>query len=256
VLTRLKEEAHVFFNALSFFSRIPAPGWVRYDQPLLNRASGYLPLVGWILGGLLTLLWLGLNAVLEPTLSVLLVMAASVWLTGAFHEDGFADLCDGAGGGYGKAQILLIMKDSRLGTYGAVGLVLLLATKLTALAQLQEVGIALLVGYSLSRLPPVWLMYYSSYVRDDETSKARPVAKSIGLHSLVIASVCGGGSLLLLSPAQAAVVTGALMVLTVLFGRYLNRLLGGYTGDCLGALQQLSEVTIYICLGARMWNSI
>lgn len=251
-MTRLRHEVEVFFNALTFFSRLPAPRWVRFDQGLLNQASGYLPMVGWLLGLMLAALWWGLSQVLAPELALLLVMAASVWLTGAFHEDGFADLCDGAGGGYGKARILEIMKDSRLGTYGSIGLILLFAIKFTALMQLTNVPQGLVVGYVLSRLPPVWLIHWLPYVRDDETSKARPVAKSIHKGILARATLFAGLSLLLLPWPKAALVIAALLLVSWLFGRYLRRILGGYTGDCLGALQQLSEVTIYICLGAAL----
>lgn len=253
-MNRLKEQLHIFFNALTFFSRLPAPAWVRYDQSSLNLASGYFPLVGWILGSLLILFWLAVSTFVSTEVAIVMVMALSIWLTGAFHEDGFADLCDGFGGGYGQSQILTIMKDSRLGTYGACGLVFMLGTKYLTLTQVAHIPITLLVGYSLSRVPPVWLMAWLDYVRDDEMAKARPVAKSIAARTWILATVIGMASLLLLSLEQGLYLLVALAILTFVFGRYLKRVLSGFTGDCLGALQQLSEVTIYLLMGSSFWN--
>lgn len=122
VIERAKHEMNLVFNALSFFSRIPVPKNVRYSGQSLSQCVAYFPLVGWIVGLVSAGLIVLLMPILGAPLAILLSMAASCWLTGAFHEDGFADCCDGFGGGYTPEQMLRIMKDSRLGTYGVLGL--------------------------------------------------------------------------------------------------------------------------------------
>lgn len=246
----LRLQLELFFNALVFFTRVPGPSWVEYSAARLNRASRYFPWVGWLVavvaGGsyqLAMLLW-------SHELALLLSMLASILITGAFHEDGFADFCDGFGGGWDKAQILAIMKDSRLGTYGAIGLVTILALKWLALLPLPELLASLWLGHSLSRALAASFIYSHDYVREDASAKAKPLASRMDLAELLVALT---GGLLPLLAFDAGWVAGVLLPLLLLrawFGRYLKRWIGGYTGDCLGAAQQLFELTIYLYLGA------
>ena len=138
-------ELQLFLAAVMFYTRIPVSQNVGYSEVSLQKSIRYFPLIGWIVGGLSALLFLGLSLLpLPTTVVVLLSMVASIWVTGAFHEDGFADVCDGFGGGWTKEKILAIMKDSRLGTYGAIGLFLLLLCPFfaTAMALLSEPSLA------------------------------------------------------------------------------------------------------------------
>ena len=132
----MREHLARFFTALGYFTRLPVPAWVAWSPERLARAAAWLPLVGWVVGiaGATTLYAFAL--VLPASLAVILSMALTVRLTGALHEDGFADACDGLGGGWDKAQILAIMKDSRMGSYGAIGIVLMLLAKAAALIEL------------------------------------------------------------------------------------------------------------------------
>ena len=119
-----------------FFTRIPVPASLPYSSQLLNQALRFFPLVGMLVGILgAGVLWLAL-LVFPPPLALLVSMGATILITGAFHEDGFADFCDGYGGGMSAERILEIMKDSRLGTYGTIGLLAMLAAKYTALVSL------------------------------------------------------------------------------------------------------------------------
>ncbi|MFM2482195.1 adenosylcobinamide-GDP ribazoletransferase [Celerinatantimonas sp. YJH-8] len=251
----IKHELNAIANAFAFFSRIPVPQWVTFGADAQQHASRYFPLVGWVLAGLLALLWY-VGSFLWPTLVVvILVMAAGVWLTGGFHEDGFADCCDGFGGGYHKDQILTIMKDSRLGTYGVLGSILLILLKLALLSQLSWT--ALLISYPFSRVMPVWMMALMTYARVDGSGKAGGVSRGINGLDVGIATVTGLLSYLLLPSFDVAFVScmiGVPVGITYLFSRYLQRQIGGFTGDCLGAAQQLAEVSIYLVLGAQ-WHS-
>ena len=155
----MRDQLELFFTALGFFTRLPVPAWVPWSSERMHHAARYFALVGWVVGGAGALGYLALAWLLPPAVAVVLSMALTIRLTGAFHEDGFADSCDGLGGGWDKAQILAIMKDSRIGSYGTIGMVLMLLAKAAALVELASpavqgagVALALLVAHPLSRL--------------------------------------------------------------------------------------------------------
>ncbi|HXB12726.1 MAG TPA: adenosylcobinamide-GDP ribazoletransferase, partial [Bacteroidia bacterium] len=120
----MKKEIRIFFTALMFFTRIPCPKWVDHSEEYLNRSSKYFPLMGWIVGGLSSIVFYSCSFFLPISVSVLLSMVTSIYVTGAFHEDGLADVCDGFGGGWIKDKIMDIMKDSRVGAFGVIGVVM------------------------------------------------------------------------------------------------------------------------------------
>ncbi len=243
----IKKEIQVFLSAVMFFTRIRVPAWVGRSEGQLNQASRYFPLVGWLVGGWCALVfWLA--AQFAPvSIAIVLSMVAGILLTGAFHEDGFTDMCDGFGGGWGKDQILSIMKDSRIGAYGVIAIVLMLGLKFLCLSALPAVLIpAILVcAHAVSRLVAVSLMASLEYVRDDVTGKSKPLATHLTRRNLLLACLGGLAPFFLLP----AVLSGALVVLVIFrfwFAHYLKQKIGGYTGDCLGAAQQIAEVLFYL----------
>lgn len=246
-----RRELDTLFAALTFLTRLPAPSWARFHPDLLQRSARYYSWVGLLLGGLHAGLYVLLLQLWSPLLAVLLSGAALVWLTGAFHEDGFADFCDGFGGGWQRDQVLTIMKDSRIGSYGSIGLVSLLAIKWTALASLPPEGavMALLLGHCWSRWFTASLLMDLTHVRSRGGDK--PLATTLSPGGLAVASL---PALLLwaLPGLWTGLALGAVLVLLRWrFRRYLLRRIGGHTGDCLGAFQQLAEVTLYLVLAAQ-----
>jgi adenosylcobinamide-GDP ribazoletransferase len=236
-----------FFAALRFFTRLPVPAWVGHSDAQLNHATRYFPLIGWIVGLIgVAVTWLAAQ-VLPPSLAVLLGMAATLLATGAFHEDGFADSCDGFGGGWGKEQVLAIMKDSRIGSYGAIGMGLLLLGKWNALYELNSLMLpALFAAHAISRAAAATLIYALEYVRDD-SGKSKPLAVRLSRGEMLLVWGFGLLPLLLLLPWQVALQgVIAVALVTWLFARYTRRRIGGYTGDVLGATQQLSEFAFYL----------
>ena len=156
-----------------FYTRIPRPPWFEHHAEYLNKSLKYFPLIGWIIGGIAVAVYGVSQLVLPASVSILLSMAAAIVATGAFHEDGLADVCDGFGGGWSKQQILNIMKDSRVGTYGTVGVTLLLAVKFAALYELQQLSTALLLvcllsGHTVSRFFAMTVIQSHEYVQDTE----------------------------------------------------------------------------------------
>ncbi|MBN2337547.1 MAG: adenosylcobinamide-GDP ribazoletransferase [Acidobacteria bacterium] len=239
---------HVFWTALMFFTRIPVPASLPYSSQLLNRALRFFPLVGMLVGAVgAGALWLAL-LVFPPPLALLLSMGATILVTGAFHEDGFADFCDGYGGGTSTDRILEIMKDSRLGTYGTIGLLGMLAAKYTALASLPPPALYLLLvaAHTLSRFVPVVLVRTTPYIREDALSKSKPIGNEVSVPSLLVAACCTVPPLLLLPWRLTAAMLAVSAVVLFLFRRYILKRTGGYSGDVLGALQQLCELGLYL----------
>jgi adenosylcobinamide-GDP ribazoletransferase len=260
----MRAHLRLLLLAVQFYTRLPVPTWVGYSDELLNKATVYFPLVGWLVGGVAAAVFVGANFLFRGAdMALLLSMVASILLTGAFHEDGFADVCDGFGGGWTQDKILAIMKDSRLGTYGATGLGLLLAGKFLALRGLPAAAVApaLLVAHPLSRATALTCIFSHRYARANEDSKAKPVAKKMHLGELAAGLTLGALPLLayaawLHRPALLLVLLPLAAVKAIL-ARYFQRWIGGYTGDCLGAIQQVAEVSCYLFLLAGFaWKFI
>jgi adenosylcobinamide-GDP ribazoletransferase len=251
-----RQEAEAFFGAVRFFTRLPVPAWVGHSQEALDRAARYFPLVGILVGALGGLTFLLAAFVLPVSIALLFSMAATLLVTGAFHEDGLADAVDGFGGGWTKPQVLAIMKDSRIGSYGALAIALMLLAKFNALYELPDdwIAPALVAGHAASRFFSTLLIFSLDYVRDDDSARAKPLAVRMGAGSLAVAGLFGLAPLALL-PWQAALAgLGLAALATFLAARYFVRRIGGYTGDCLGATQQLSELAIYLGILAVAWN--
>ena len=246
----LDREWQAFWLSIKSFTRLPTPH-VAYSTVQMQRASSYLPWVGWLIGGICALAFLGLQSLWGTGLAVWATLALGIWVTGAFHEDGFADFCDGMGGGWTTDQVLRIMKDSYLGTFGVLGLITSFLLKGNALLLLDssQIPLALVLMHSYPRFGAVLLQNISSYVQRDEHSKMRLLAAPhspwrllvAGLASVVLAALLVEGIFLL-----GFLVGGFVIVL--LMRRYLNKRLGGYTGDCLGALEQILELFVVLWL--------
>lgn len=253
MLKKLKYQCELFWLALGFFTRIPIPSSTPYSETRMNRAGRYFPLVGLLIGVMVCVIYLGLAYVLPISSAVLLTMVASVLLTGAFHEDGLADMADGIGGGMTVERRLEIMKDSRLGTYGTITLVLALLLKWQLLVELLSSGLVaplmiFLLGYALSRATAVTLIHDMKYVTDIDTSKSKPLAQRQTLGEYWLAWAFGILPLLWLPLRPALLLLLVMLVQRWLFQWWLNKRLGGFTGDCLGAVQQVTEITLYLVL--------
>ncbi len=246
----LRREIHIFFNALAFLTRVPCPRWVDFSEDYLNQASRYFPLVGILVGCLAAgVFWLT-QQIFPISLSVLLSMVASIWITGAFHEDGLADFCDGFGGGWTPTDILRIMKDSRIGTFGLIGLGLGLALKFFSLQAIPSTLIpaAMICGHTISRFYAGTFIFTHVYVRKDLESKVKPLARQMSLTSLFISGFISILPLLMFGDIRIFCLFLVPIPAKWLLGRYINKHLGGYTGDCLGAAQQIFEILLYLTI--------
>ncbi|HEY4613581.1 MAG TPA: adenosylcobinamide-GDP ribazoletransferase [Bacteroidota bacterium] len=244
-----------------FYTRIPCPAWVDHSEHYLSASLKYLPAIGWIVGGYSAAVFYGAQLVLPVTVSLLLSMIAGILITGAFHEDGLADVCDAFGGGWTKEDILTIMKDSRVGAYGVIGMILLLLLKFAALLEIATIGLTvfvpvLILAHAVSRFVALTFVQTHTYARDDASTKSRPVvtrrlrAGEISFSVLLALAPFG-----LMKPLWLIVLMVPAYLAKALLGSYFNKRIGGYTGDCIGATQQLCEVTFYISF-LILWNFI
>jgi adenosylcobinamide-GDP ribazoletransferase len=258
----LWHELRLFLIALQFLTRIPIPSGIGFEPAWLHQSARHFPAVGLVVGGCSALvLWAAAHA-WPASVAVALAMVASIVFTGAFHEDGLADTCDALGGAVSRERALEIMKDSRLGTYGTLGLVAVLALKGLALhglllRDLVAALAALPLAHCVSRAVPVLLLRTLRYAGDAEHAKAKPLAMQVGngaatmalVWALLAAAVGAAGGW---SPLALAASLLAALAVALAMRRWLLRRLGGYTGDTLGAAQQLAEVAIYLVLLAAL----
>ncbi len=273
-----------YLLSLQFFTRIPVTGrladWVGYSPAMLRASAGHFPGVGVLVGALVAACTALLLATLPPGSFAPLVAAVlgtvfSVMLTGAFHEDGLADIADGLGGSSERNRALEIMKDSRVGAFGALALVLALLSKVSLLALIGSVSphwmvLGVFGAHVVSRTWPLLLIRLMSHVGDVAGSKSKPLADQISGAALVTAFlwcfwalalvVCAqaaikmivnpGGMGFVAAPWVAAIAASGLAFLYM--GRLLHRRLQGFTGDGLGATQQLCEIGFYLGLALAL----
>ncbi|WP_106916561.1 adenosylcobinamide-GDP ribazoletransferase [Chryseobacterium aurantiacum] len=248
----IKNELIYFATALMFFTRIPVPFTIPYSGKIMNKSQKYFAWIG-LLVGLINAIVLYLSFQLfNLEIGIILMMISSVLLTGAFHEDGFTDVCDSFGGGYGKEKILTIMKDSRVGAYGAVGIILLFALKFFSIQALGVVDLfktlaIIILAHASSRFIAGTMIYTHQYVTDIDVSKSKPLAnKPLNGISLLVGFISVLVSFALI-PDWRLILAFALAYLgKICMGWYFKKHIGGYTGDCLGSVQQVCEVLFYL----------
>lgn len=235
-----------FFIAVQFLTRVPVPGVLNSSEEELGKAAAFFPLVGVAVGGGAALVFLMMQRVLPLSASVLCAITFTAFITNAFHEDGLADAFDGFGGGWTKDRVLEIMRDSRIGTYGTLALIFLILGKLNFLSSLPSAQIWrwLIIAHMGARWTILPLCVWLPYARAEGQGKL--VAKQVGALEVATATATLLVALLLI-PWRAAL--AALLVtslVTLLSGLYFRARLQGITGDCLGATNQLTEVSLYL----------
>lgn len=248
----IKRELTYFLTALMFFTRIPIPYKLDYSSEIMNQSQKYYPLVGIVVGLINALICYVLQFILPIDICLVLMMMSSVLLTGAFHEDGFTDVCDSFGGGYGKEKILTIMKDSRVGAYGVVGIILLFLLKFLSMKHLAETSfldflVILIIAHSSSRYFSGIMIHTHQYVTDIDQSKSKPLAnKALPKKTLLVGLVFTLLPFIWFQKAWILLVLPFAYLGKIYLGWYFDKHIGGYTGDCLGTVQQVTEVLIYL----------
>jgi adenosylcobinamide-GDP ribazoletransferase len=247
LLSHIRSAPRDLVVAFQFLTRLPMPP-IAFEENSLARSVKFFPIVGLAIGAGAALLHSVLLNHLGRPIVALAVLLYLVLITGCLHEDGLADTADGLGGGRNREQSLAILRDSRIGSYGATALIFSLLSRLILLASLplEHFTAYVITAHVLCRWSTLPLSYYLPPARENDGQGAR-VAKLTSSSTLVF------GSVLTLAIAAVALRQAAIapvlsvLLITFLSGRFYLRKLGGITGDCFGATNQLAEIAVYTC---------
>ncbi len=248
----IRQQWQAFLLAVSFLTKIPVDSITRKSPDSFQQSVGYFSVVGAMVGAIGALTFVLIHYFIHsPALSVLGSMLATVWVTGSFHEDGLADTADGLWGGHDRERRLEIMKDSRIGTHGSLALWFGMTAKFILLLELSKAGIWILVttlisAHAMGRGGSLLLMIVQSYARREDSSKSVPFVNNPSKLACLVGFLFAATLAILLNHRQGMVGIAAVVLITLLCGRYYHRKIGGVTGDCLGATCQIAEVCYYL----------
>jgi adenosylcobinamide-GDP ribazoletransferase len=244
----MKEAANSFLVAVQFMTRFPVPRGVQHSPDALAKSAVFFPVVGLLVG----VGGAALNLVLSPHMNrdvvVVLILVYLVTITGGLHEDALADAADGFGGGWEKDRVLAIMRDSRIGSFGAIAITLGMLARFVFLTNLAPAKFSgfFIAGQVLGRWTAIPLAFFLPSARESEAGQGKSIAHKISILSLVL------GTAVTIAIVAAALKTAAgwtsliAVAIAAISGLYYSRRIGGITGDCLGATTQLTEIAVYL----------
>jgi adenosylcobinamide-GDP ribazoletransferase len=241
-----------FLSAVQFLTRVPVPAQP-YEADTLSHAVKFFPVVGLLIGASAALLYFLLSPHLPAGIVALLIVVYLVAITGCLHEDGLADVADGFGGGWECEKVLTIMRDSRIGSYGAAALTLSLIARILLIASLSPIRAVtyLVAAQVLCRWTTLPLSFYLPPARDrsnDEIDgQGARIARLTTSGTLVFGSIFAFGVVAVVLRRRALVPVLISIVTTLITASYYKRRIGGVTGDCFGATNQLTEIVVYLC---------
>ncbi len=246
--------------AVQFLTRVRVPGG---DQPAspedLRRSAVFFPLVGTVIGLVTATVAWGASHLWPMWLAAVLAVAVEARLTGGFHEDAVADFFDAFGGGWSREDVLRILKDSRIGSFGSLAMILALLVRVGAIGSLR--GPLLFAAVVASAALGRWIILILMALLpppSGQVSLARDVGQQLGLGHVAVGAVWaapGAVALVLIAPFQGVLAALFLFALVGYFYLYLRRRLGGATGDCLGCLCYLGQVAVLLAAAARVPGS-
>lgn len=244
---RFSSIAEEIATAFQFLTRVPLPAFA-WSADGLARSAKFFPVVGLAIGFAMAALHLCLSPHLPTGIVAMLIVLFAVLVTGGLHEDGLADVADAFGGGRDRDQILSILKDSRIGSYGAIALAFSIASRILLLALIPGNRFTryIVSAQVLSRWTILPLGAMLPAARKLEGQGAR-LARQISSISVVVGTLIAFGTAVLILRINAAVPILIILLLTVVSGLCYWRRIEGITGDCFGATIQLAEIAVYVC---------
>jgi adenosylcobinamide-GDP ribazoletransferase len=252
LLSTLRGLGADFIAAVQFLTRVPVPT-PSYSADSLAHSVKFFPVVGLLVGASAALVHFLLAPHWPRVIVAFLVLTYLCLVTGSIHEDGLADAADGFGGGWNREKILLIMRDSRIGSYGAAALTLSLLSRILLLSSLP---LALVPQYLIAtRVLGQWttlpLSFFLSSARaqseDGKDGQGARIARITSLGSLIAGTIFSFAAIFALLRMRAAFAIGAAIVVSLATGLYYQKRIGGVTGDCFGATDQIAEAAVYLC---------
>lgn len=237
---------HKLLAALSFFTRIPFWRLARIPDTAYRRVVDLWPAAGWVTGGITALSLLGALLILPPVAAVVVAFSIRLILTGALHEDGLADFIDGMGGGTNRTRILEIMKDSHIGSYGVIGLIMYFLLLVACVSSFppQLAPVIILSADPWSKFCASSLVNTLPYARKQEEAKNKLIYERMSVPSFILCLLLGVLPALLMPPILLLSLILPLILAGVII-LYLKHKIGGYTGDCCGAAALICELSFY-----------
>lgn len=254
----MRRQLDLLICAIQFLTRIPTPALPQFEAVWISRSARYFPLVGQLVGAISGGIMLLAAKVWPLPVAAALAVTVAILVTGAFHEDGLADTADGLGGGHDVASRLAIMKDSRIGTFGALALGLSLILKIAALSVLPPtMALGLLVfGHGAARFAAVIPMALLPYVGDPTQAKVKPTPDRVGWEEVAIAAMLVLWPLAFVATVPAVLGAACGIIFAKILALTARRLVGGQTGDILGAVEQLFELGFLLGAAAAVHNAL
>ncbi len=242
----IRRQFNLFLHAIMFYSRIPT-GKISYSEENQTQSIRFFPLIGIIVGAVGGGVFMVCSYILPQAVAAILSLVVMLLTTGALHEDGLSDFFDGFGGGYTKERILEIMKDSRVGVYGAIALIVLFLLKFVIYTStdIKILPTVIIVANASSRFMVLVMMKSSVYVRI-ENSKSSHSKNPISSATLFVAFIFAAVPFVLMPWQIVLTIIPVYTIILILLRQYTQKKIGGFTGDVLGALQQLCEIGFYI----------
>lgn len=236
--------------ALVFFTRLPFWRLKAFNLPseYYKQVINYWAVVGWLTGGVMVAVLYGAAQIVPLSVALILAVFSRLLITGALHEDGLADFFDGFGGGTSKERVLEIMKDSHIGTYGVLALILyflLLHQTLSALP-LSLACFAILAADPFCKYIASFITLFLPYARTAEASKSKIIYNKMSAKPLIISSIFGILPLVIFTDLKLWVAILFPIFVSIILILLMRKKIQGYTGDCCGALFLLSELSFYV----------
>ncbi len=244
---RVSSVAEQIATAFQFLTRVPLPAFT-WSPDGLSRSAKFFPLVGLAIGAAVATLHVWFTPHFPAVIVAMLIVLFTVLVTGGLHEDGLADVADAFGGGRNRDHILAILKDSRIGSYGAIALTFSIASRILLLAAIPENQFARYVisAQVLCRWTILPLGFMLPAARKQEGQGAR-LAKEISCISLTAGTLISFSIVIFLLRMDAVGPLLTVLLVTLFSGFYYRWRMGGITGDCFGTTIQLAEIAAYIC---------
>ena len=256
-MKEIEKLIHDTLLALRFFTRLPIPNWFSKEQdqtPKLNEAIIAFPIAGLLIGVVPAVVWYVASQFLFPYLAAALAVFIGTLITGALHEDGLADCADGLGATHDKKRALEIMRDSTIGTYGTVALIFSFIFRISALASLSVVNglIAILIAHTVARTAMTIAIYSAKYIRASGLGDAVSEGTEKNRFLITLATTLLITALLPMGVGVAGALVAYILALFAAWAilQFIKSRLGGYTGDGLGAMEQIAEITVLTTLAA------
>lgn len=264
----MKKAIYQLTATLCFFTRLPFWRLVQVPKEYYKRVVPYWPFAGWVTGSLMALTCIATSC-FPIHISVILALAVRCLATGALHEDGYADFCDGFGGGYDRQKILSIMKDSHIGTYGVLGLILYFALQISTMSHVLgsvnnrlTLFLLIVVADSTCKFISSTIVHVLPYARTEETSKNKLVYATSTIGEIVTGLLTAALPIALIGicfpdsgwlyPIGIAVLAASISAALLFY--YMKKKIQGYTGDCCGATFIITEAVFYLALLSDLSN--